>query len=133
MEHAQIWMGVCRSCFIWCVYFNSKILSNTMCLWILNWYWFLFEAVTLPCSQMSLNITWKGLWVYLPTLGKFYINKCKELIKCIWKYFTTGNSGHYVPYFLPSAEGFGSPLGSQWWPLATTGHPWKEYVSEIMC
>ena len=30
------------------------------------------------------------------------------------------NSGHYIPFFLAPVEGFGSPSGSQWWPLATT-------------
>ena len=30
---------------------------------------------------------------------------------------STRNSGHYMPFFQAPAEGFGSPLGSQWWPL----------------
>ena len=41
--------------------------------------------------------------------------------------FTTRRSGRYVPFLLAPAEGFGSPLGSQWWPLATK----KKYVTQF--
>ena len=36
------------------------------------------------------------------------------------RFYVTRNSGCYTPFFLAPTEGFGSPLGSQWWPLATT-------------
>ena len=43
-----------------------------------------------------------------------------EIVTMKFTFYNTRNSGCYVTFFLAPAEGFGSPLGSQWWPLATT-------------
>ena len=41
------------------------------------------------------------------------------------KIYFTRNSGHYTPFFLAPAKGFGSHSNSQWWPVATTKHKSK--------
>ena len=58
------------------------------------------------------------MYYYFYKIYLFYNIILKIIIILLYLY--TRNSGCYMPFFLAPAEAFGSPSGSQWWPLATT-------------